>query len=510
MEHQAITCVWEVTMGCNMRCKHCGSACTHPLPDELTPDEGLDLCDQLADLGLEWVTLSGGEPFLRPDWEQLVRRLRQRGVIPNMISNGWLLGPELIARARDAGIGTLAISLDGVGETHDYIRKPGSFARSTAALREMIAQGVAAGVITTVQRRNIDQLPAILALLLEIGIDNWQVQIGLPMGSFADPANRDMLLPPEAVDRVIAFIHAHSDDPRIHIYPADCIGYYNRKEIEARSRAFRSAEPVYWRGCNAGKRSFGILHNGDVLGCTSIRDRAFIEGNLRQRTLRAIWEDPERFAWSRSLRKEDLAGTCRSCRYGALCLGGCPNTRLTIRGDIHADNPYCSYAVALDRAAAELAPVEDVEEMRAMAERLTGRGEYQLAGMVLEKLLERRPDDVAALAAYGYVSYRLDNLDRARAANERALALDPDNIYVTKGLGVVMHAQGRSEEGIAHLRRAVALGGESPDLDSYHDLAVVYLQSGREDEARDLLDQVDRLAPGFRAAHPELDPAVRV
>ena len=71
MEYQLKTGVWEITMACNMRCGHCGSSCAERLPDELTTDEALRLCDDLAELELKRITLSGGEPFLREDWYKI-------------------------------------------------------------------------------------------------------------------------------------------------------------------------------------------------------------------------------------------------------------------------------------------------------------------------------------------------------------------------------------------------------------------------------------------------------
>ena len=79
-----VTCVWEVTMGCNMRCGHCGSSCAEPLEDELTSEEALGLCEQLADLGLKWVTLSGGEPTTRKVNLPVLRELKE-GLIRNWI-----------------------------------------------------------------------------------------------------------------------------------------------------------------------------------------------------------------------------------------------------------------------------------------------------------------------------------------------------------------------------------------------------------------------------------------
>lgn len=503
-----ITAVWEITMGCNMRCKHCGSSCTTALPDELTTEEALALCDDIVALGMEWITLSGGEPLIRKDWPLLVRRLRAGGVIPNIITNGWMCTEATIDEAKEAGVGTFAISLDGPRDVHDFIRKPGSFDRSIKALALMAERGVAAGVITTVQRRNIDRLDELHQNLLDAGVSSWQLQIGLPMGNFSDPRNVEMVLPPDAVDRVVDFIHARSLDERMCIYPADCLGYYSKKEIEARTRAYRSEHAVTWQGCNAGKRSLGILHNGDVLGCTSIRDRAFIEGNIRERRLLDIWQDPQRFTWNRGLGKKDLGGHCQSCGFGDACLGGCPNTRLTMNGTIHSENAYCSYNVGLTKAEGELAGIEDVDELRALATRFATAGEYQLAGLVLERLLAKRPDDVEALASLGFVSYALRNFETARRANERVLELEPGHVYATKGLGVVLHAMGESDAGIGMLRRAVAMTDHT-DMDSYHDLAVAYLQTGRKDEARDLLAQARTLSPAFAEANAGLYQAAQ-
>ena len=67
-------------MGCNMRCGHCGSSCAKPLEDELTGEEALGLCEQLADLGLKWVTLSGGEPTTRKDLPDIPKELALFGI----------------------------------------------------------------------------------------------------------------------------------------------------------------------------------------------------------------------------------------------------------------------------------------------------------------------------------------------------------------------------------------------------------------------------------------------
>ena len=114
MEHVPLGGVWELTMACNMRCGHCGSSCAGSLPDELTHEEAVRLCDDLAELGLRHITLSGGEPLLRKDWHAIAQRFTRQGILVNMISNGWLLNDSVIDTALSCGLESIGVSLDGL------------------------------------------------------------------------------------------------------------------------------------------------------------------------------------------------------------------------------------------------------------------------------------------------------------------------------------------------------------------------------------------------------------
>ena len=153
-----VTAVWEITMGCNMRCKHCGSSCHSALPDELTTTEALALCDDLGKLGLQWVTLSGGEPTTRKDWHLIAARLTQNGVIPNIITNGWLFNEEILEQAINAGVGTIAFSVDGLQETHDFIRREGSYQRIMRAIELCRSRNMEVTAITTINKMNLSEL----------------------------------------------------------------------------------------------------------------------------------------------------------------------------------------------------------------------------------------------------------------------------------------------------------------------------------------------------------------
>jgi MoaA/NifB/PqqE/SkfB family radical SAM enzyme len=97
---------------CNLACTYCNEfdAVSAPVP----ADEMLARIDRLAELGTTIITISGGEPMLHPELDAIIRRIRQRGAIATLITNGYLLTPERIQRLNAAGLDYLQISIDNV------------------------------------------------------------------------------------------------------------------------------------------------------------------------------------------------------------------------------------------------------------------------------------------------------------------------------------------------------------------------------------------------------------
>lgn len=470
MKYQPVTSVWEVTMGCNMRCKHCGSSCAEPLPDEMDTYKALEVCDQCADIGLKWITLSGGEPLTRKDTPQLVKRLTEKGVSVNLITNGWLLGEALAGELKASGIATIAISVDGTEEIHDNIRRSGSFARDEAAFELLRKSGITTGAVTTISKRNIDNLPALKEKLISMGVKTWQVQLGLPMGNFLE--RPDWVIDPEQVNTIIDFCYETAMEGRIKIYPADCIGYYTQKEMEIKKVSYGTNEVSMWDGCNAGKRSFGILHNGDILGCTSIRSKEFVEGNLYKNSLKDIWTNGQNFKWCRELRKEQLEADCGTCTYGSKCLGGCPNTRLTMNGSIYSENQYCAYNRMLKQWRKNYQKENNGIKLHIVAQDMLRTGQFQNAACALQRVNELMPDNTDAWLEKAFCEYMCGNYSLCLNDNEEALRIDPVNAYALKGKGIALHKLGRGKEGLEYLKQAAELTGYE-DEDILNDLRAV-------------------------------------
>src|SRR5689334_14394719 len=141
--------VWELTLKCDLACRHCGSRAGAERPGELSLAESLDLVRQLADLGVREVTLIGGEVYLYEGWTDVVREIRRTGMQASLVTGGRHFTPERARAAREAGLQTVGVSIDGDPATHDRLRgAAGAHAAACAALAAARAAGLPVSVNT--------------------------------------------------------------------------------------------------------------------------------------------------------------------------------------------------------------------------------------------------------------------------------------------------------------------------------------------------------------------------
>ena len=188
-------CVWELTLRCNLRCRHCGSSAGAARDRELTTDQCLSLVDDLADLGCEVITLSGGEPTLRDDWETIAAAAAGRDVLVNMVTNGVRLDDALADRIAGSALCNVAVSVDGPAAVHEYVRGPGTFAPVVRAIERLVARDVSTAVMFTVGRHNLHHMEETRELAASLGASMFRVQLAKPMGNLA-PEDDDLVLRP--------------------------------------------------------------------------------------------------------------------------------------------------------------------------------------------------------------------------------------------------------------------------------------------------------------------------
>lgn len=318
MAHSAHSCLWELTLRCNLHCSHCGSAAGTGRRHELSLDECMDLAPQLVTLGCEEVTLIGGEVRLFPGWHEIGRYLTTHGVMVNIMSNGYRFTAADIDDIEAAGLTNVGISIDGLAPRHDRIRnRRGSYASAVQALEALRRRHIHTAVVTCVFEDSLDDLDALYGELLARGVEVWQLQLVNAMGRHTGGGSA---LDPATTARLIAFIERTAAERDMLVYAADSVGYFCGNETSIRG----GRTPLrIWEGCQAGLTSFFIDSVGNVKGCGSLYADAFIEGNVRAEPLAAIWEDERRFAYNRAYDESLLGGTCRTCDARALCRAGC-------------------------------------------------------------------------------------------------------------------------------------------------------------------------------------------
>jgi len=337
--------VWEITLRCDQACRHCGSRAGASRPNELTTDECLDLVRQIAELGVMEVTLIGGEAYLRPDFLDIVRAVRARGMHCTMTTGGRGLDRDLARALAGADLGSASISIDGAEVTHDRLRgSTGSHRDALAAMRALREAGVRVTVNTQINRLSLPDLPAILETLATEGAEAWQIMLTVAMGRAADEP--DVLLQPYDLLELFPLLDAlaaRCEQLGVRLYPGNNLGYFGPYESRLRGTLPRG----HGSSCGAGRNTLGIESDGLVKGCPSLPSDAWGGGTIREHALVDLWERASALRYTRDRTVDDLSGFCRTCYYADTCRAGCTWTASVLFGR-PGDNPYCHHR-ALER-----------------------------------------------------------------------------------------------------------------------------------------------------------------
>jgi radical SAM protein with 4Fe4S-binding SPASM domain len=335
-----IYAVWEVTLQCDLACRHCGSRAGHARTDELSTAECLDLVRQMAELGVMEVTLIGGEAYLRDDWTEIIREIRKFGMSATMTSGGRGITAEKARAGKEAGLESVSISIDGNEATHDRLRGvKGSYQSAFRAMDLLRAAGVKVSTNTQINRLTLPELPELLEALAAHGGHSWQLQLTVPMGRAADEPEV-LFQPYEMLELfpLLGDLKRRADELRVRIWPGNNIGYFGPYESVLKGNMPRG----HMASCGAGRSTLGIEADGAIKGCPSLPTEAWTGGNIRDNSLKDIWERSAPLRYTRDRTVEDLWGYCRTCYYAEECRAGCTWTSFVFFGRA-GNNPYCHH-----------------------------------------------------------------------------------------------------------------------------------------------------------------------
>jgi radical SAM protein with 4Fe4S-binding SPASM domain len=281
----------------------------------------------------------GGEPFLKKGWYRIAQAITETGMKLLFISNGYAITSDILSKLFSLQPYAVSTSLDGATPIiHDHIRgKKGSYQKVLDFITQLTKAELPITVITTVNKHNFSELPAIKDFLLDKHIA-WQVQIAAPEGRF----KKNLALSKEEFYAVGLFLAAQRKrytKEELPVIGAHCLGYHSQHV------PCLGLSPS-WTECQAGLSILSIKSNGDIIGCLAT-PAIYIEGNVRKKRISDIWNDPEAFAYNRKFSKKDLGEHCKGCPFSTTCKGGCLGMSTAFTGLPHND-PYCFHTIEAD------------------------------------------------------------------------------------------------------------------------------------------------------------------
>lgn len=300
-EKQLFSAALELTYRCNERCLHCyiddPEAGTGP--GELTLAEYRDLLDQLRELGCLNVLLTGGEVLVRSDFLEIAEYAASLGMLVDIFTNGLGLTGDVFDRIKALRPNSLSYSLyGGSARVHDGITQvPGSFERTLRAVMMTKCAGIDTYIKTVVMKQDLDSLEALL---------QWGRRLGVP------------------VTAGFAVLDTHTGRSARPYQLEDLADFRRALDLLERYQPSGSFAGIKRspadRVCSAGRCSLGIDPWGEVRPCMSLPVRL---GNIRETSLRQIWENAPALEKLRRVTMGDVCGTCGACPdfvYCELCL----------------------------------------------------------------------------------------------------------------------------------------------------------------------------------------------
>lgn len=344
--------VWDFTKQCNLRCKHCyESAEPRAAKDELTTEEAKSVIDQFADIGVVAIAFSGGEPLIRKDFFEIAKYAHDKDFYVSVASNGTLITPKVAEKLKDAGVDYMEISMDGFEKEHDEFRRvPGAWKRTCEGIKNCVKAGMDTCVATTVTHHNLKVVPKLVEFVEKDLKANRMIFFNYV------PARRGKGIEdddptPEEREQLLKFLYGKLIDKkcRLDIFSTapqysriakefaagpDIATHFTNKQAMEMLQGRTKTLSEFIGGCGAGRLYCGLEPNGDIQPCVFIPIKL---GNIREQTLKEVWESSE-ILWR--MRDRDKLQGCGECEYKYVC-GGCRARAYGYFGDVAGPDPGC-------------------------------------------------------------------------------------------------------------------------------------------------------------------------
>ena len=327
----------NLTKRCNLACAHCymdAETMQHGGENELTTEEVCGLLDDIAGRSTEtMVVLTGGEPLMRGDLEELVAHGTGRGLAMVVGTNGVALSEKRVQSLKAAGAMGVGISVDSLDpEKHDAFRGlRGAWEKTMQGIEACKRHGLPFQIHFSVTEANAEEVPSMIDFARATGARVLNVFFLVCTGRGESMSD----ISPITYERVLNQLVAAQEQSRDLLIRARCAPHYKRIAYQRNPASTLTRAAGYeGGGCLAGIHYCRVTPEGGVTACPYIPEE---EGSIRDTKFWDIWDQSLTF---QSLRNPMLQGKCGSCEFKKLC-GGCRARPLAMGGSLMDTDPWC-------------------------------------------------------------------------------------------------------------------------------------------------------------------------
>ncbi len=323
----------EVTRTCDTRCRLCYVDSGEARDDTLDTEELKGVVDQMVDMGVRFIALSGGDPLTRPDMIEIIEHIHDtRGITAGLSTSLLSLTEETARRMKELEV-LVQVSLDGsAAEINDWNRGQGSYEKTMRGLELLRRYYIPFRFAYLIHKHNVDDVDGMVELADRLGAK----EVAFGKVKIAGRAK-------------VHELEAYPD-------PEEMAGAYHnlyRKEIQMRDadlviRCKHNQGLITGLGvrvgclpCGAGRNFIQVSHNGDIVPCSLLtNEKEFYLGNARTERIQDVWENAPVFKFFRNTTADDI-DVCRNCPAKYLCGGGCRADAYLKHGDLYGTCGDC-------------------------------------------------------------------------------------------------------------------------------------------------------------------------